>query len=206
MREDRDQRVNANTCRDENEAVYTSRIERGRWPCEAAADSDYKLLAEYLLLRLRQPLRRWVGAFLDLPDISQWHLGLAGSRLTASSRNAGECLDGLASLGVEVIVKPPAFSRPGMKVSTQFPGLNFTGNLSATDMQVRKMAADLDHMLGVGGSESQCADGVVDLPYMGKHHGLEPVLSGFEGRPLLMREGRSYGGHPAILRYDLGSQ
>ena len=43
---------------------------------------------------------------------------------TASRRNGFETA-ALASLGVDVIVKPPAFGRPGMYVSSHWPGVNF---------------------------------------------------------------------------------
>ncbi len=48
---------------------------------------------------------------------------------TASSMWPGPWLLGFASTGADVIVKPPAFGRPGMKVSTHCPAENFTGDM-----------------------------------------------------------------------------
>ena len=60
---------------------------------------------------------------------------------TASSKYVDAVLEGLASYGVDVMVKPPAFDKPGTKVSTQLPGKNFTGDLS--------VLADLEELGGV---------------------------------------------------------
>ena len=49
---------------------------------------------------------------------------------TASSRNGAESFEGRASLGVDVIVKPPALGSPGINVSSHCPGRNFTGGQS----------------------------------------------------------------------------
>ena len=64
--------------------------------------------------------------------------GLDGDSWTASSRNGewswlGSGSDdwGRASLGVEVIVNPPAFVRPGTWTSSHCPGRNFTGPFSS---------------------------------------------------------------------------
>lgn len=84
---------------------------------------------------------------------------------TASSKYGGDCSVGFASSGVEVMVKPPAFGRPGMKVSSHCPGRNFSSLQSfyATKLFFARSRPNLDGVSGILGIQPEHPDAFIDF-------------------------------------------
>lgn len=116
--------------------------------------------------------------------------GFLGDAWIASSRYPSFCS---RSLGVDVIVNPPACGMPGTCTSSHWPGRNCTVGVEGQQKDISAYGLSCLYRLlyfGCVGLQSQQADIVVDLIDLVKYDRMQARLPSFCSCALFMSRGR----------------